>query len=191
MSGTSRERMVASAASLIGSRGANATSFAEVLADSRAPRGSIYYHFPDGKHQLVREALRRTKAQVLGYQRGCTARTPAGVVTHFVALFRRSLTASHCRAGCPVAGVVLDSFAEEGTLRTLVRESFRSWAALLAVQFAATGLPRRSARALAITTLAAVEGALILSRAEGRVAPLDVTEQQLLALATSLVRRSG
>lgn len=182
--------MVASAASVIGSRGANATSFTEVLAESRAPRGSIYYHFPAGKNQLVGEALRWTKEQVLGYQRRCTADTPSGVVKHFVALFRQSLTSSQCRAGCPVAGTVLDSYAEEGTLRDLVRQSFRSWVALLAVQFAATGMARRPARALAITTLAAVEGALILCRAEGRVEPLDVTEQQLLALARSLGQHS-
>jgi TetR/AcrR family transcriptional regulator, lmrAB and yxaGH operons repressor len=182
--------MVASAASLIGSRGVNATSFTEVLADSRAPRGSIYYHFPAGKDQLVGEALRWTRRQVLDYQRGCTADTPSGVVEHFVALFRQSLASSHCRAGCPVAGVVLDSYAEDGALRELVRKSFRSWVALLADQFVAAGVPRRPARALAVTTLAAVEGALILCRAEGKVEPLDVTELQLLALANSLAKRS-
>jgi TetR/AcrR family transcriptional regulator, lmrAB and yxaGH operons repressor len=190
MASKSRERMIASAASLIGSRGANATSFTQVLADSGAPRGSVYYHFPAGKHQLVGDAVRWTKEQVLGYQRSCTADTPPGVVKHFVALFRQSLTSSQCRAGCPVAGVVLDSFAEEGRLRELVRQSFRSWVALLAAQFAATGMTRRRGRALAITTLAAVEGALILCRAEGNVESLDLTEGQLLALAESLARRS-
>jgi AcrR family transcriptional regulator len=44
--------MVRSAASLIGSRGVDATSFSDVPADSGAPRGSIYHHFREGKRSL-------------------------------------------------------------------------------------------------------------------------------------------
>ena len=53
----SRASMVRSAASLIRTRGVNATSFSDVLADSGAPRGSIYHHFPGGKDQLVDAAI--------------------------------------------------------------------------------------------------------------------------------------
>ena len=176
--------MVATAAAMIGSRGVRATSFSEVLTASEAPRGSIYHHFPAGKRQLVGEALRRTTAQVLAHQRSCTAETPSGILEHFVALFRQSLTSSDCRAGCPVAGVVLDSYAEEGTLREIVRGSFRSWVTLLSAQLVAVGVPRRRARALSITTLAAVEGGLILCRAEGDVEPLNVIMRQLRSLAS-------
>jgi TetR/AcrR family transcriptional repressor of lmrAB and yxaGH operons len=185
MGSQSRERMVASAASLIGARGVEATSFSEVLSDSRAPRGSIYHHFPGGKRQLVGEALRRTTEQVLAYQKGCRATTAFGVLEHFVGLFREALTAARCTAGCPVAGVVLDSYAEEGTLREIVRRSFRSWVSLLTRQLVALRVPRRRARALALTTLAAVEGGLILCRAEGSVEPLDVVVRQLRVLASS------
>ena len=53
MNSNSRARMVRSAAALFGSRGLSATSFSDVLADSGAPRGSIYHHFPGGKKQLA------------------------------------------------------------------------------------------------------------------------------------------
>ena len=177
--------MVTSAAHLLGSRGARATSFSEVLTDSRAPRGSIYHHFPDGKRQLLGEALRRTTEQVLEYQGTCTAKTASGVLEHFVGLFRQALTSSHCRAGCPVAGVVLDSYADEGTLRDIVRHSFRSWVALLTAQLVTVGIPRRRAHTLAVTTLASVEGGLILCRAEGNLEPLNVIVRQLRWLASS------
>jgi TetR/AcrR family transcriptional regulator, lmrAB and yxaGH operons repressor len=179
----SRERMVASAASLIGSRGVKATSFTEVLKESRAPRGSIYHHFPGGKRQLVGDALRRTSEQILAYQRTCTANTAAGIVEHFVELFRQSLTSSHCRAGCPVAGVVIDTYADQGPLRETARASFRSWIALLTEQLVAVGLTRTQARSLSVATLASVEGGLILCRAEGTVAPLDQVARQLRSLA--------
>lgn len=190
MTSTSRDRMVASAASLLGSRGVKATSFTEVLSDSGAPRGSIYYHFPKGKRQLVGEALSRTTEQILAYQRTCTADTPAGVLEHFVDLFRRSLTDSECRAGCPVAGVVIDTYSERGPYREVARGSFRSWVSLLTKQLAAVGVPRPAARSLSVTTLASVEGGLILCRAEGTVAPLDLIAEQLSSWASPRFSRS-
>jgi TetR/AcrR family transcriptional repressor of lmrAB and yxaGH operons len=186
MARNSRDRMVASAATLIGARGVTATSFTEVLKDSRAPRGSIYYHFPKGKRQLVSDALHWTTEQILAYQRTCGADTAAGVLEHFVRLFRLSLTSSECRAGCPVAGVVMDTYSARGPFREIARASFRSWISLLTEQLVAVGIPRASARSLSITTLASVEGGLILCRAEGTVAPLDLIAQQLHTLAASL-----
>src|SRR2546430_4988817 len=61
----SRASMVRSAASLIRSRGVSATSFSDVLADSGAPRGSIYHHFPGGKAQLAEDAIQWTSERLL------------------------------------------------------------------------------------------------------------------------------
>jgi TetR/AcrR family transcriptional repressor of lmrAB and yxaGH operons len=182
MARDSRRRMVVSAASLIGSRGVNATSLSDVLAESRAPRGSIYHYFPAGKDELVGDAMRWTTEQVLAYQRGCTAESPSGVIEHFVELFRQSMISSHCRDGCPLAGVLIDT-RSDGELVHVGRTSFRSWISLLTSQLESVGTPPRAARSLAITTLASVEGALILARAEGSVAPLEVVAEQLRHLS--------
>lgn len=189
MAKDSRRRMVMSAASLIGSRGVSSTSFTDVLKHSRAPRGSIYHHFPEGKLELVGDAMRWTTEQVLAYQRTCTADTASGVLEHFVELFRQSVVSSHCRAGCPVAGVVVDTYSEDEDVLELCRDSFRQWISLLTSQLAAIGLPRPSARSLAITALASIEGALILSRAERSVAPLATVADQLKQLATVTASR--
>jgi AcrR family transcriptional regulator len=183
--------MVASAAALIGSRGVEATSFADILAASGAPRGSIYHHFPDGKGELVEEAMTWTTQQVLAYQRACTARTPAGVLEHFVDLFRTSMVSSGCRDGCPIAGVLVDTYSGDDRLLRVGRSSFRAWAALLTRQLVATGVSRPSARSLAVTSLASVEGALILCRAERSVRPLDIVALQLRQLATPARRGVG
>ncbi len=182
--------MVASAASLIGSRGASATSFSDVLAHSHTPRGSIYYHFPDGKRQLVTEAIRWTTEQVLEYQRSCPANDAAGVVEHFVTLFRQSMVTSECRAGCPVAGVAIDTYANEEGVREVVRGSFQSWIDLLASQLTRAAVRPEEARTLAVITVAAVEGGLILCRAEGSVAPLEDVAKDLGALAAAAETRS-
>ena len=182
MTSDSRERMVATAAVLFGAQGIDATSFSEILAASGAPRGSIYYHFPKGKRQLVEDALRWTTEQLLRYQRDGPLRTPEEVLDRFVMFFRRSVVVSRCRAGCPVAAVAASHYGGNDSLAPLVRSTFRSWIALLRRQLGEVGVASDRARALATTTLAAIEGALILCRAEGSVAPLDAVRRQVRAL---------
>lgn len=172
-----------STASLIGSQGAGATSLSHVLQASKAPRGSIYHHFPGGKRELVGEAMRWTTEQILESQRKCTAGSAPGVVEHFVNLFRQAVVSSHCRAGCPVAAVVVDTYSQDVGAMRICRASFRAWISLLTKQLIRAGVARRRAQPLAITTLASVEGALILCRAEGSVVPLDRVASQLRELA--------
>src|SRR5205814_441017 len=172
----SRASMVRSAASLIRTRGVNATSFSEVLADSGAPRGSIYYHFPKGKEQLAEDAIRWTSERVLAHQRTCRATTPAGVL------------ASGGAAGCVVAGVAIDTDAADRARMDVVRATFRSWVDLLAEQLVAVGVPTRRASRIALATVAGMEGALILCRAEGQIGPLETVAAELKRLLSTEVK---
>src|SRR6266568_2667394 len=163
MATNSRASMVRSAASLIRSRGVNATSFSDVLADSEAPRGSIYHHFPDGKRQLAKDAIQWTSER-------------------FIAMWRQVVVASGGSAGCVVAGVAIDTVPGEKDLMAVVRATFRSWVAVLAEQLEGAGVPSRRATPIATATLAAMEGELILCRAEGNVRPLDAVAEELMRL---------
>ena len=166
MANDSRERMVRSAASLISSRGVSATSLSDVLADSGAPRGSIYHHFPGGKEQL-RDRGRpldvRSRGRVL---RAGTEATPAAVLARFVQLWRQVIVTSDATSGCVVAGA-LRSHRAGDALMGAARESFRAWETALADRLEQTGLPRPRANGIAIAALAGMEGALILSPGRG------------------------
>src|SRR3974390_1855070 len=54
---TPRDRMVRSAAQLIRTKGVSGAGLREVVTEAEAPRGSLQHYFPDGKDQLVSEAL--------------------------------------------------------------------------------------------------------------------------------------
>lgn len=176
----SKSKMIQSAAQLISERGLNATSFSDVLAHSGAPRGSIYYHFPQGKAQLAAEAIEFTAQRVLAYQHTCQATSPAEVLNHFFVPWRQLVQASNAQAGCMIAGTTLDLGAGETELLAAARAGFRSWTDLLAQQLEGTGLPPQRAKAVAVTALAGMEGALILCRAEGHSAPLEMVAAELL-----------
>ncbi len=182
MTNDSRASMVRSAASLIGSHGMSATSFSDVVADSGAPRGSIYHHFPDGKKQLAEDAVRWVTERVLEHQRSCPGATAPEVLSWFFGMWRRVVLGSNGASGCVVAGVAIDTLADDAGLMSVVRSSFRAWVSLLAEQLATTGLPVRRAHAIAVAALAGMEGALILCRAEGNVEPLDAVAGELLRL---------
>jgi AcrR family transcriptional regulator len=153
-----------------------------VLEDSGAPRGSIYHHFPDGKQQLAQEAIRWTSERVLAHQRSCAATTAEGVLDCFIDMWRQTVLASHGAAGCVVAGVAVDTTRGEGTLMDIVRATFQSWVDLLSGQLEAVGISHERSVSIAIATLAGMEGALILCRAEGGVAPLERVAAELKRL---------
>jgi AcrR family transcriptional regulator len=182
MATDSRASMVRSAASLIRSRGVSATSLSDVLADSGAPRGSIYHHFPEGKNQLAEDAIRWTSERLLAHLRAAAPSSPADVLERFIDMWRRTVVASGGTAGCVVAGVAIDTVPDETGLMAMVRATFRSWATLLAQQLEAVGVPKQRAMPIALATLAGMEGALILCRAEGNVKPLDAVAEELMRL---------
>jgi AcrR family transcriptional regulator len=181
MTSQSRSSMVRSAASLIGAHGVNATSFSEVLADSGAPRGSIYHHFPRGKEQLAEEAINWTTEQVLAHIAACPGSDARGVLDWFLELWRNLAQTSGGAAGCPVAGTAVDT-AVDGEILGSVRAAFRSWSAALAGRLESAGLAPDQSRRLALTALAAMEGALILCRAEGSAQPLFEVANEVLFL---------
>src|SRR4051794_24575253 len=58
MTADTRTRMLETTARLLQLRGCPGTGLNEILAESGPPRGSLYFHFPGGKDQLVIEATR-------------------------------------------------------------------------------------------------------------------------------------
>lgn len=52
-----KEKFIETASRLFELKGYNATGLNEILAESGAPKGSLYYHFPKGKEQLALESI--------------------------------------------------------------------------------------------------------------------------------------
>ena len=99
----------------------------------------------------------------------------------FLETVRSGLRASDFRFGCAIAGVVLDLSADEAALLALTAESFRAWRGRLAAAFRRDGATEAQARRLGALVVAAVEGAMILVRAERDVAPLTDIAHELEA----------
>jgi AcrR family transcriptional regulator len=173
-----RARMVRSAATLIRERGIHGTGLREVVAHSGGPRGSLGRFFPGGKTQLVTEAIDVAIVDVFGdLERALSeAETFPEAIAVIVTPWRRLLIDHDFALGCPLAATISDA-ADNDSLRTHVSELLPRWQAPVADAYTRFGAPRAEAEAHATVLLAALEGALLLARAQRNIEPLDTVER--------------
>jgi TetR/AcrR family transcriptional regulator, lmrAB and yxaGH operons repressor len=167
-----RERLITTTARLLQEQGYANTGLTQILTESGAPKGSFYFHFPDGKDQLAVEALRRAGAQVAAGLHHCGqgALSPADLVDRFIRAEAETLRASGFRQGCPIATVALELSSESDLIQAVCKEIFDSWIDILAGYFA----PHvgGGARSLAEHAIMCMEGGLLISRVQRDTGPL-------------------
>jgi len=76
-----RTTMIDGAVRRLATHGVEGTSFAEVLAATGAPRGSVYHHFPGGKTELLHAALDLASERALAAGRALDVRHTTGCLT--------------------------------------------------------------------------------------------------------------
>lgn len=186
----SRERIVAGAADMISRRGLSATSIREMAKHAKAPLGSTYHYFPEGKQQLATEAVRFTGEWVARSLRKELEAGPAEGLRAFLALWRKIVAESDFHAGCPVLAVAIEEppADEVPPALTAAAEVFEQWETLLADSLKAHGADAKQAAQLATLIVAAVEGTVAMCRAQRSTEPLDRTAEQLETLITSATR---
>jgi TetR/AcrR family transcriptional repressor of lmrAB and yxaGH operons len=177
---------VASTIQLLRRQGAHGTGLQEVLAHSGAPRGSLYFHFPGGKEELVREAIQEAAEVVDRWLKQSLDReaSAAAAVEAFIQRYGEHMAKSGFAEGCPIAGVALDVSAEGDGLRTACDWALTGWVTMVAERLRGDGWDPEAAESLALTSLAALEGGLILSRARRSSDPLQAVAAQMRALLT-------
>jgi AcrR family transcriptional regulator len=184
-----RARMVQSAATLIRERGIHGTGLREVVAHSGGPRGSLGRFFPGGKTQLVTEAIDGAVVDLFGdlERQLSEAETFPEAISVIVTPWRRLLVDHDFALGCPLAATICDA-AENDSLRTHVSELLEGWWAPVADAFTRFGAPQAEAEAHATVLMAALEGALMLARAQRNIEPLDTVERFFASLAPTARR---
>jgi len=190
----SRQDAIDTAERLFRAQGYAGTGLAQILEESGSPKGSFYFNFPGGKHELALEALKLYGERLDTKIRDAAAahgEDPVGFVRYICSKMARELEASGWTASC-LAHQLGNELAPADTQITAAISSItQTWIASMAVVMQRVAHSREEARMLATGFLAALSGARSMARIVGSKVPFDsVAETMSETLKAADARRN-
>lgn len=179
-----REQIIQSASELFELQGYHATSLSQILKASQAPKGSLYYYFPDGKEQLAEEAV-LLSGQMLAQrvQTGLEQKQDlAQAFTHLLEGIANQIEQSNFRAGGPLTAIAMETATSNPRLNQACRAAFQTIRQPIEDKLRASGIGENEIGARATTIIAAIEGGTLLSRTQHSGDPLRQVAQQIQAI---------
>ena len=163
---TTRDQIIDTTSDLMESQGYHATGLNQIVAESGAPKGSLYHYFPGGKEEMAAEAIDRTGRQL---EERIRANLPPGVapaeaLRDFAHTIAFHIEASGYRAGGPLTAVAMETATNSERLNRACRDAFERVITAFAERLVTEGTPAERARGLSVFVTAAIEGGIILSR---------------------------
>jgi TetR/AcrR family transcriptional regulator, transcriptional repressor for nem operon len=179
-----RERIVETARDLFFKQGYVATGVAQILKESKANSGSLYYFFPSKEDLLVAvlekyQALLEPRVLKPAFEK---ADDPIKRLFAVLEGYRLLLEATNFELGCPIGNLALEVSNSQPAARRLIIENFKAWCDAIRklIEDAADRLPRDvEAAGLATHVLATMEGSVMLARAYRSFEPFDQAINQL------------
>lgn len=188
-----RQRIIARSARLFNERGFAGCSMQDVMGATGLEKGGLYRHF-QGKEDLAAEVFRYSLARAVKVRTDHLDRSRGAVelLRSYVAQF--VATTSPIRGGCPLMNTAIDADDGNPVLRGLAREGFSDWRARLS-GIVSEGIRKgeirgkTNPRRVANTMIATLEGALMMSRLEGKKTPLKDAQAALDGMLDRIAAR--
>lgn len=181
----SRERLLEAARELFWVQGYEATSVAEILEKAGVNSGSLYYHFPGGKEELLVAVLDAYKEMLYPaviepvFER---VSDPVERIFGILDGYRQGLLYTVFTGGCPIGNLGVEVGDHIPAARERIAANFQGWCGWVrkCLDDAAERLPPGIDREqLAQFVLTVMEGAVMQARAHASIAPFDACVQQL------------
>jgi TetR/AcrR family transcriptional repressor of lmrAB and yxaGH operons len=181
---SSRDAFIAATGKLLRRQGYDATGVNEIVTESGAPKGSLYFHFPGGKEELALAAMLREGGKLRAAIASVMSSSddPGQALGRLVDALAHGLESSGYQDGCPIATVTLEAANRSPAVHEAAAAVFDTWIEPLEECLLTAGLDASTARRRAVLALAAIEGALILARARRDLEPLAAVREELVAL---------
>ncbi len=179
-----RDQIIKTTSTLIENQGYHATGLNEIVKESGAPKGSIYYHFPAGKEGITAEAILYAGKIIAEriHTHLDSKIDPARAVQSFVEEIAYYVEVSGFQSGGPLTIVAAETATTNEKLNqtcreayTMVREAFQS-------KLLESGISEERAANLSWMITSVIEGAIILSRTFHNGDPLRLAAQELACL---------
>lgn len=181
---SARQAIVDATARLLEAQGYHGTGLSQIVKESGAPRGSLYYYFPDGKEELAAEAILQRARFLAANSRMVLSQagTPADALRRFFdGLIAYFASANFC-GGAPLAAVALETAGSSERLRQACADAYDLLLAPFAEALEAGGFAPARARSFSMLINAAIEGGVVLARSQQSTEPLRQVRDELLRL---------
>lgn len=169
-----RARILDTTLDLIEKQGFHNTGLQQIIRESGTPKGSLYFHFPEGKDQIAALALAQGAAviQTLIEQAFSVSQSPNQALDLMVKGLTARLVESGYHKGCPVATVALEVGNQHPKVKAACESAYDNWLTVIAGGLRSAGISPARARKEATLALSMIEGALILAKVQQNPAPL-------------------
>ncbi|WP_182200960.1 TetR/AcrR family transcriptional regulator [Paraliobacillus salinarum] len=174
-------KLLKTASRLFQLQGYHGTGLNQITKESGAPKGSLYYHFPNGKEQLALESVKFTAESVaeqiaVGLQQSTE---PVKAIQDFINDLADRFTKESAKDGIPIAAIALETSLTSETLRKACQTAYGSYQAIFTKKLMDAGFDEPKAKQLGVFINATIEGAFLLSFTTGNSQPLQIAAQQI------------
>jgi TetR/AcrR family transcriptional repressor of lmrAB and yxaGH operons len=176
-----QKQIIETTSELLERQGYNATGLNQIVAESGAPKGSLYYYFPEGKEQIGAETLTWSGERMAERIRdGLSQREDAGDAIHWLATnIAKVIECSNFQTGGPLTTVALETATSSERLNLACREAYTTMQTAFEEKLVEDGFDADLAANLAGYVLAVFEGSILLSRVQHSGNPLREAAEHL------------
>lgn len=183
-----QKQIIETTSQLLERQGYNATGLNQIVSESGAPKGSLYYYFPDGKEQIGAETLLWSGERMAERIReGLSQVEGVGDAIHWLAMnIARVIENSKFQAGGPLTTVALETATSSQRLNLACRDAYAMMQSEFEKKLVEDGFDANQATNLAGYVLAVFEGSILLSRVQHSGNPLREAAEHLKSYIKTL-----
>lgn len=181
---STREHIIQTTSGLLENQGYHATGLNEIVRESGAPKGSIYYYFPDGKEGITAEAVMYAGQMVSERANHYLAMVddPADSIRSFIETIAYFVEESSFKSGGPLTIVSSETATTSEKINLVCQEAYALVRLAFQTKLTTFGFPEEKAENLAWVIVSAIEGGVILSRTYHTGEPLRKVARELAVL---------
>ncbi len=160
-----KDLFINTAASLFANKGYHATGISEILKMSNAPKGSLYYYFPQGKEQLADEALQKAATKIVAEinESFQFSSDIMECLQNHLRYIAKKIEYDMFKPNVSISLIALETFASNERLRLRCQEVFAQIRKVYIHYLTKNGINETKAEFIAMTMGMLTEGAITLS----------------------------
>lgn len=181
---TARTQILQTTNTLLEKQGYHGTGLNEIVKESGSPKGSLYHYFPDGKEQIVAEAVIMSgnetaeRIRVSLMESASTSKS----VYDFILKIAEQVELSGFAAGSPLTAVAMETATKSERINLACREAYTLLQVAFKNKLIESGYSKSKAEEIAVFIVASIEGGIILSRTYHTAEPLLLVAKQMKTL---------